>query len=58
MSWNFLETLLDKGDENLLKTWLPVIKHESIIHLEWFYKAENQAKFKIEFINQINSIIK
>lgn len=57
ISWNFLETLLDKGDKQLLVTWLPVIKYETSIHFEWFRASENQVKFKKEFIQQINNII-
>ena len=46
ISWNFIETIMDKGDEQLLITWLPAIKHEASLHIEWFTQPENQIKFK------------
>lgn len=52
ITWNFIETILDKGDENLHITWLPAVKHEAALHIEWFKQPENQIKFKELFQKQ------
>ena len=46
ITWNFIETILDKGDEKLLITWLPCVKYEASLHIEWFTQPENLIKFK------------
>lgn len=51
--WNFCETLVDKGDEELMKTWSVVIQTENSLHRTWFNQPENAAKFKAEFRNYI-----
>jgi hypothetical protein len=47
--WNFCETLYDKGDEELMKTWSVVIDTENNLHRSWFNQPENAPKFKDEF---------
>jgi hypothetical protein len=47
--WNFCETLYDKGDEELMKTWSVVIDTENALHRTWFDQPENAPKFKEEF---------
>ena len=51
--WNFCETLYDKGDEELMKTWSVVIDTENQLHRKWFDQPENAPKFKQEFIDFI-----
>jgi hypothetical protein len=53
--WNICETVYDRGqkDENLAKTWLPIVGAENKLHREWFDNAENNHKFKDEFIAYI-----
>ena len=57
MTWNFIETILDKGDEKLLITWLPAVKNEASLHIEWFKSPENQLKFKDSFQKQGKEIL-
>lgn len=47
--WNFCETIVDKGDEELMKTWGCVIDTENELHRAWFEQPENAGKFKDEF---------
>lgn len=47
--WNFCETIIDKGDNQLLKTWSVVIETESCLHRYWFENPENFPKFKDSF---------
>ena len=51
--WNFCETLYDKGDEELMKTWSVVIDTENLLHRAWFNQPENAPKFKDEFRDYI-----
>jgi hypothetical protein len=51
--WNFCETIVDKGDKNLMKTWGVVIETENALHRTWFDSPENRSKFKEEFISYI-----
>ncbi len=51
--WNFCETIVDKGDKNLMKTWGVVIEAENALHRTWFDSPENKSKFKEEFITYI-----
>ena len=57
ISWNFIETILDKGDDNLMVTWLPAIKLEASLHEKWFFQPENQLKFKPLFIEQVKKLV-
>ena len=47
--WNFCETIFDKGDKELMKTWAIVIETENKIHRNWFDAEENINKFKDNF---------
>jgi len=47
--WNFCESIYDKGNENLLKTWSVIIDTEYELHRTWFENPENTRKFKNEF---------
>ncbi len=50
MVWNFLEAVDDRcDDEDLRKTWYPVINTENALHRKWFDRPENAAKFKKKF---------
>ncbi len=49
ISWNFCETIYDKGDEKLLKTWSVIIQTENALHRKWFDNPENTNKFKESF---------
>ena len=51
--WNFCETIYDKVDKDLMKTWSVVIDAEKTLHIEWLQQPENQVKFKREFIDYI-----
>jgi hypothetical protein len=57
ISWNFIETILDKGDDNLMVTWLQAIKLEASLHEKWFFQPENQLKFKPLFIEQVKKLV-
>lgn len=57
LSWNFIETILDKGNDKLLITWLPVIKLKASLHEKWFFQPENQLKFKPLFVEQVNKLV-
>lgn len=50
--WNFLESIYDRCvlDNQLKKTWFPIIETERSIHLAWIQKSENRPKFKDEFL--------
>lgn len=54
MCWNFCETIFDKGDKELMKTWSVIIEAESRLHRKWFEKQENRQKFKDSFCEYIN----
>ena len=54
--WNFCETIFDKGDKKLYKTWQVVIDEEARLHSEWLFKEENRVKFKEEFISYIRGL--
>jgi len=49
ISWNFCETIFDKGDVELMKTWSVVIDTENALHRKWFDNPENTNKFKESF---------
>ena len=51
--WNFCETLFDKGDEELMKTWSVVVDTENTLHRKWFDNPENANKYKESFKNHI-----
>ena len=53
MVYNFCETIYDKGDKELMKTWEVIIETESILHAEWFRNPENRKKFKPSFCDYI-----
>jgi hypothetical protein len=55
MSLNFCETLFDKGNEELMKTWKTVINIEYALHKNWLENPTNKDKFKRDFINFIES---
>ena len=49
ISWNFCETIFDKGNEVLMETWIVVISEENKLHRKWFDDAANRTKFKEPF---------
>lgn len=51
--WNLCETIIDKNDVELLKTWSVVIATESALHRAWFQNPENFSKFKASFREHI-----
>ena len=51
ISWNFVETIFDKSDDELLVTWGPAIKYEASLHKEWMKDPINKVKFKESFYN-------
>lgn len=53
--WNFCETIYDKMDDDLMRTWSVVIENENRLHRRWFEQAENQSKFKKEFRDFIST---
>lgn len=53
MSMNFCETLFDKGNEELMKTWKVVVKLEFDIHKTWISNPSNKSKYKSEFIRYL-----
>ncbi len=55
MSLNFCETLFDKGNEELMKTWEVVLNIEYNLHKKWLNDPKNRAKFKKEFIESFES---
>ncbi len=57
ITWNFCETIFDKGDAELMKTWLVVIESENSLHRKWFDNQENSAKFKESFRMHIQNIL-
>jgi hypothetical protein len=54
ISWNFCETIFDKGDKELMKTWSVVIDAENELHRKWFDNPENSKKYKESFRNFIS----
>ena len=49
-AWNIVETIVDRHKNNeLRKTWDPVIKEENSLHRRWLNKKENEDKFKNAF---------
>jgi hypothetical protein len=57
ISWNFCETIFDKGDVELMKTWSVVIDTENSLHRKWFDNPENTNKFKESFRLHIQNIL-
>lgn len=57
ISWNFCETIFDKGDVELMKTWSVVIDTENSLHRKWFDNPENTNKFKESFRLHILNIL-
>lgn len=55
MSLNFCETLFDKGNDELMKTWSVVIKLELELHKTWILNPTNKLKYKSEFIDYLES---
>jgi hypothetical protein len=49
IAWNICETICDRKDEALFKTWKPVIVAENKLHRKWFDNPENYHKFKERF---------
>lgn len=49
--WNFIETIYDRGDDELYVTWVGVLETEFKLHQAWFYMPDNQGKFKESFKN-------
>jgi hypothetical protein len=49
ITWNFCETIVDKGDTELMKTWMVVVETENYLHRKWFDSPENNSKFKQSF---------
>ena len=56
ISWNFCETIFDKGDAELMKTWAIIIETESQLHKKWFQNPENKKKFKESFCDYISKL--
>jgi hypothetical protein len=56
MTYNFCETIFDKRDKQLMKTWSVIIETESALHQQWFRKVENRAKFKNSFCSYISNL--
>lgn len=57
MCWNFCETVYDKKDKRLMRTWLVVLEEERNLHLQWIYQPENERKFKPEFLLYIKQAV-
>lgn len=57
ITWNFCETIVDKGDVELMKTWMVVIETENSLHRNWFDNPENYTKFKVSFRIHIENIL-
>ena len=57
ITWNFCETIVDKGDVELMKTWMVVIETENSLHRNWFDNPENYPKFKASFRIHIENIL-
>jgi hypothetical protein len=55
MSLNFCETLFDKGNDELMKTWEVVLNIEYNLHKKWLNDPKNRAKFKKELIERFES---
>jgi hypothetical protein len=53
MSLNFCETIFDKGNEDLMKTWNTVINIEYALHKTWLENSTNKDKFKKEFLDTL-----
>jgi hypothetical protein len=56
LTWNFCETIFDKGDKELMKTYSVVLEHENSLHRKWFDHPENQNKYKESFKNFISKM--
>ena len=52
--WNFIETIYDRGNDELFITWMPALVAETRLHRAWFYMPENQTKFKEAFKSFVN----
>jgi len=49
-AWNIVETIVDRrSNDELARTWDPVIKEENSLHRAWLNDPENQHKFKKQF---------
>jgi len=49
-AWNIVETIIDRREnDQLQRTWDPVIKEENNLHRAWLNAEENRYKFKKEF---------
>jgi len=57
MCWNFCETIYDKKDKRLMRTWLVVLEEERNLHLQWINQPENERKFKPEFLLYIKQAV-
>ncbi len=57
ISWNFCETIFDKGDVELMQTWYVVIETENNLHRKWFDNPENAKKFKESFRKYIQDTL-
>jgi hypothetical protein len=58
LTFNFCETLYDRGNEALLYTWQDVIFIEVHLHNNWLNQPENQQKYKKEFLDFLNDLTK
>lgn len=60
MVWNFLETIHDRceRDKALCDTWFPILKHEGLLHKEWFERPDSALKFKPQFVEFAQSKFK
>ena len=57
MCWNFCETIYDKKDKRLMRTWFVVLEEERNLHLQWINQPENELKFKPEFLLYIKQAV-
>jgi hypothetical protein len=53
--FNFCETIFDKSNDKLMKTWSPIVAIEVQLHRSWFIDKGNSTKFKLEFIDYVNN---
>jgi hypothetical protein len=56
ITWNFCETIFDKGDNELMKTYAAVLEYENSLHRKWFDNPENHNKYKDTFRNYISEL--
>lgn len=58
MVWNFVETIIDKADdEELRKTWGPAIREEQRLHQAWLKAPENAGKFRNTLADDIEEYV-